>query len=69
MFWTDFQNSKNLKLNVRKYSKMGLMIVKTYKNNNYDYEKKFDIVRGIINTKNNRVVCVPPMKIFKKNLK
>ena len=34
-----FQEFKNLKLNVRKYSKMGLMIVKTYKNNNYDYEK------------------------------
>lgn len=64
-----FQEFKNLKLNVRKYSKLGLMIVKTYKNNNYDYEKYpwMRYCRGaIINTKNNRVVCVPPMKSEEK---
>ena len=64
-----FQEFKNLKLNVRNYSKMNLMIVKTYKNNNYDYEKYpwMRYCRGaIINTKNNRVVCVPPMKSEEK---
>lgn len=64
-----FQEFKNHKLNVRKYSKIGLMIVKAYKNNNYDYEKYpwMRYCRGcVINTNTNRVVCVPPMKSEEK---
>ena len=36
-----FQEFKNLKLNVRKYSKMDLMIVKTYKNTIRKQRKPF----------------------------
>ena len=58
---------KKHKLNVRTYSKMGLMIVKCYRNNNYDYENHpwIRYCRGaVIDTTNDKVVCVPPMKSY-----
>ena len=60
---------KNHKLNVRTYSKMGLMIVKCYRNNNYDYENHpwIRYCRGaVIDTINDKVVCVPPMKSYEE---
>ncbi len=56
---------KDYKLHVRKYSQLGLSIVKSYRNNNYNYEENpwLRYCRGvIINTNTNRVVCIPPMK-------
>ena len=60
---------KKHKLNVRTYSKMGLMIVKCYRNNNYDYENHpwIRYCRGaVIDTTNDKVVCVPPMKSYEE---
>tara|TARA_Y100000590_G_scaffold469232_1_gene655691 strand:+ start:22441 stop:23583 length:1143 start_codon:yes stop_codon:yes gene_type:complete len=56
---------KEHKLYVRNYSKLGLSIVKGYRNNKYDYENHpwLRYCRGaIINTKTNRLVCIPPQK-------
>ena len=56
---------KDYKLYVRNYTKLGLSIVKSYRNNNYDYQKNpwLRYCRGaVINTKTNRLICVPPQK-------
>ena len=56
---------KEHKLYVRNYSKLGLSIVKGYRNNVYDYENHpwIRYCRGsIIDTKSNRLVCIPPQK-------
>ncbi len=53
------------RLHTRKYSKYGLLLVKTYYNNEYDYanHKWMRYCRGaIINTETNRLVCIPPVK-------
>lgn len=60
---------KENKMQVKKYTKLGLVLVKTYSNNEYDYENNpwMRYCRGsIINMENNRVVCVPPIKSFQK---
>lgn len=61
---------KNLKLNVRKYSDMGLIIVKSYRNNKYDYEKYpwIRYCRGaVIDIINHRLICIPPMKSYEED--
>ncbi len=60
---------KENKMQVKKYTKLGLLLVKTYSNNEYDYEKNpwMRYCRGaIINMDTNRVICVPPTKSVKK---
>ena len=60
---------KENKMQVKKYTKIGLVLVKTYSNNEYDYENNpwMRYCRGsIINMENNRVVCVPPIKSVKR---
>ena len=50
---------------VRTYSKLNLALVKMHRNKNYDLKENvwMKYCRGaIINTENNTVVCVPPMK-------
>ena len=57
------QRCKELKLNVIRYKKLAL--IKTYRNNEYDYETYpwMRYCRGIvIDTETNKVLCVPPMK-------
>lgn len=59
---------KENKIQVKNYTKLGLLLVKTYFNNEYDYKNNpwMRYCRGaIINTKTRRVVCVPPLKSFK----
>ena len=60
------------KLYVRNYSRLGLLIVKAYRNNIYDYKNHpwIRYCRGtIINTETRRVVCIPPQKAeIKENL-
>jgi hypothetical protein len=56
---------KKLKLNFRKYSNLGLLIVKAYRNNKYDYDKYpwIRYCRGaVIDINNHKLVCIPPMK-------
>ena len=56
---------KKNKVNVRTYSKLGLAIVKCYRNQDYDYEKQpwIRYCRGaVINLKTNQLMCVPPLK-------
>ena len=56
---------KEHKLYVRNYSRLGLLIVKGYRNNIYDYENHpwLKYCRGaIIDTNKNRLVCIPPQK-------
>tara|TARA_Y100000996_G_scaffold391296_1_gene353168 strand:- start:1271 stop:2353 length:1083 start_codon:yes stop_codon:yes gene_type:complete len=60
---------KKLKLSFRKYSKLGLLIVKTYQNNNCDYETYpwMKYCRGaVIDIINHKLVCIPPMKSEEK---
>ena len=60
---------KNLKLNTRKYSKLGLLIVKIYHNQKYDYDTYpwIKYCRGaVININNNKLVCIPPIDSVKK---
>lgn len=68
---TDYLNEfKKLKLNVRKYSKLGLIIVKTYRNNKYDYKTNpwIRYCRGaVIDINRHRLVCIPPMKSNEKD--
>jgi hypothetical protein len=57
------QVCKELHLNVIKYKQLAL--IKTYKNNDYDYELYpwMRYCRGIvIDTETNKVICVPPKK-------
>ena len=56
---------KDSKMNVKKYSQLDLLLVKTYSNQTYDYEKNpwMKYCRGvIINMKTDRVICIPPLK-------
>ena len=60
---------KENNMKVKKYTKLGLLLVKTYSNNEYEYEKNpwMKYCRGaIININTNRVICVPPIKSLKK---
>tara|TARA_B100001094_G_scaffold121359_1_gene117050 strand:+ start:1032 stop:2111 length:1080 start_codon:yes stop_codon:yes gene_type:complete len=60
---------KEHKLYVRKYSQLDLALVKCYKNNKYEYDLHpwLKYCRGaIINTKTNRLVCIPPMKSLER---
>ena len=60
---------KKNKLYVRKYTMLGLLLVKTYAKNEYDYlnNKWMLYCRGaIINIRTKRVICVPPIKSVKK---
>jgi len=62
---------KENSLYIRKYSLLDLILVKAKKDINYDYEKIpwIRYCRGvIINTKTNRVVCIPPVKSIKKDV-
>lgn len=59
---------KENKMQVKKYTKLGLLLVKAYSNNDYDYEKNpwMRYCRGaIINMNTNKLVCVPPLKSMK----
>ena len=62
----DYQNKfKEKNLYIRKYSLLNLILVKAKHNINYDYDSNpwMRYCRGaIINTKTNRVVCIPPLK-------
>jgi hypothetical protein len=54
---------------IRKYSLLKLILVKAKRGINYDYENNvwMRYCRGaIINTETNMVVCIPPVKSFKK---
>ena len=56
---------KDKKFYFRKYSQLGLCIVKGYYNNKYDYENNrwMRYCRGaVINVNENKVICVPPQK-------
>ena len=60
---------KDHKLYVRKYSRLGLALVKCYRNNKYDYKLHpwLKYCRGaIINTKTNKLVCIPPVKSLER---
>ena len=59
---------KEHKLYVRNYTRLGLLIVKSNRKNTYDYINHpwLSYCRGaIINTKTNRLVCIPPQKAFR----
>ena len=66
----DYMNIfKENNINVRKYSKLRLIILRTYPNHQYDYTTNpwIRYCRGaIINTETNRVVCIPPLKSEQK---
>ena len=56
---------KEHKLNVKKYTRLGLVLVKTYSKNEYDYKNNpwMRYCRGaIIDMKTRRLVCIPPTK-------
>ena len=56
---------KNEKVNVKKYSQLGLIILKCNRNTEYKYDNHqwLRYCRGaIIDYKNKRVVCIPPLK-------
>tara|TARA_Y100001935_G_scaffold255657_1_gene270598 strand:+ start:3652 stop:4731 length:1080 start_codon:yes stop_codon:yes gene_type:complete len=60
---------KENNLYIRKYSLLKLILVKAKRGVNYDYENNvwMRYCRGaIINTETNRVVCIPPVKSFRK---
>lgn len=63
---SDYQAKfKENKLYIRKYSLLNLILVKANRNTEYDYENNpwMRYCRGaIINTKTNRLVCIPPVK-------
>ena len=63
---SDYINKfKEHKLYVRTYSQAGLCLVKCYYNNEYDYEMYpwMRYCRGVvIDTKINKIVCLPPKK-------
>lgn len=64
-----FKFKKN-KMQVKNYSKLGLLLVKTYSNNEYDYKNNpwMRYCRGaIINTKTNNLISIPPVKSVKKD--
>lgn len=57
------------KMQVKKYTKLGLVLVKAYSNNEYDYKNNpwMRYCRGaIINMDTKRIVCIPPTKSEKK---
>ena len=61
---------KKENVSIRKYTQLGLCIIKTYYNQKYDYEKKpwLKYCRGaIINLKTNRLICIPPCKATKED--
>ena len=63
------QAFKDHKVFVRKYSKQGLVLVKCYRNNVYDYELHpwLKYCRGaIIDIEKRQLVCIPPMKSNQK---
>ena len=54
---------------IRRYSLLKLLLVKAKRGVHYDYENNewLRYCRGvIINTETNRIVCIPPIKSFKK---
>jgi hypothetical protein len=56
---------KGEKVNIRRYSQLGLIILKCNRNTEYNYDenKWLRYCRGaIIDYKNKRVVCIPPLK-------
>jgi hypothetical protein len=56
---------KENKVYVRKYTKLGLAIIKCYHNNEYDYDKQpwLKYCRGaVININTHKLVCFPPLK-------
>ena len=63
---------KEKNIYVRKYSQLGLAIIKAKKNTEYDYQENIWMryCRGaVINTNTHRLVCVPPLKAyFESNL-
>jgi len=67
---TDYVNKfKEHGLYIRKYSLLNLILVKAKGNVEYDYENNewMRYCRGaIINTQTNRVICIPPVKSFRK---
>ena len=67
---TDYVNKfKEHDLYIRKYSLLNLILVKAKRNVEYDYENNewMRYCRGvIINSETNRVVCIPPVKSFRK---
>ena len=67
----DYLNQfKEHKLYVRKYSQLGICIVKCYYKNKYDYLEHpwIRYCRGaVINTTTNRVICIPPQKAEETN--
>ena len=61
---------KEHKLYVRSYSQLNLCIVKCYHNRIYDYDTYpwMKYCRGVvIDTKTNKIVCLPPQKGFQTN--
>ena len=55
---------------LRKYTHLGLCIIKTYYNREYDYVKNpwLKYCRGaVINLQTNRLVCIPPCKATKES--
>tara|TARA_B100000767_G_C19699697_1_gene507831 strand:- start:238 stop:1317 length:1080 start_codon:yes stop_codon:yes gene_type:complete len=67
---TDYVSKfKENNLYVRKYSQLKLILVKAKRGVDYDYENNewMRYCRGvIINSETNRVVCIPPVKSFRK---
>ena len=67
---TDYVSKfKENNLYVRKYSQLKLILVKAKRDVEYDYENNewMRYCRGvIINSETNRVVCIPPVKSFRK---
>ena len=62
---------KELKLIFRKYSKLGLIIVKTNRKNKYDYEKYpwIKYCRGIIiDIEKNKIINIPPVNSIRIKL-
>lgn len=56
---------KGEKVNIRRYSELGLIILKCNRNTEYNYNENqwLKYCRGaIIDCKNKRVVCIPPLK-------
>ena len=62
---------KELKINYRKNDKLGLLLIKTYRKNDYDYLKYpwIKYCRGvIIDIKQNKVINVPPSNALRIDL-
>jgi len=64
------QEFKKYNLNVKKHSKRKLLLVKYYKDKEYDFVENpwLRYCRGaVINTETNKVVCLPPPKAYPVN--